>query len=278
MSLGTGRPAQKAGSTNLIVGIIIAITLALMVFVFIMSAKATETVQVCMLTQNVYKNQMITSSMVEPYDMIKAEFEKYAITQQNGTTKRRIVLWEEKDSLVGMYAAYSLKANTYCEYADYINSRTDNSDTVLYSYPGKEIVAFDIGSSDLNVFKTYLQTGDRINIEGIYSESTRVKISNGDGTYTNETVETYKTETVFQDIVIADMLNSSNDSILDLYAEYDSYSTYKQAQLDVDADWQASVTPSKLLVALTPEEKDRYYYYTSKSGIEFKVSLPQRAS
>ena len=81
---------------------------------------------------------------------------------------------------------------------------------------------------------------------------------------------------MFNDIMIADLINNAGESILDIYADYNNRTTYEQAQLDLSQTFQDSVEPRTLLVALTPDELDRYYYYLSKSQVEFKMSLPQR--
>ena len=76
--------------------------------------------------------------------------------------------------------------------------------------------------------------------------------------------------------MVADLLNASGGSILDIYAGYNEMTVWQQAQLDASASFQESTEPTSLLVALTPDELDRYYYYKSKNDVEFKISLPQR--
>lgn len=50
---------------------------------------------------------------------------------------------------------------------------------------------------------------------------------------------------------------------------------YEQAQMDKDEDFQKSVEPSSLLLALTQEELQEYYKCLNKN-CTFKMSLPQR--
>lgn len=243
----------------------------LIVWVAMLGSQAERTVSVVMLAQDVYKNQTITSDMLVQYDMIEGEFEKYSLTKQDGTTKRRIVLWEERNLLIGTFAAYPLQENTVAMYDNFIRSRIDNSDSVLYSFPGKTIVAIEIVSSDLEAYKTFLEPGDRVNITAIYNSSTTIK--NVDGS--SDKIETVRTEDVFKDVMVADLLNQDGDSILDIYEDYNNKTVYEQAQLDRSETFKESVTPASLILALTPEEIESYYYYTSKQ-CEFKMSLPQR--
>jgi hypothetical protein len=273
-----GRPTFNLAKRGLAIFVTLVITAMLIAYVYVMGQKATETVEVIKLAQNVYKNQMITASMLMPYEMLKGEYEKYARVNTNGVRQRRLFRVEEASEVVGLYAAYPLKAETYLETRDLIASRVDNSDSVLYSFPGKEIIPFEMGGSEMNAFKNFLQPGDRLNIEGIYSQEEFVVETDDTGREIRSKIPVYRTEPVFQDIMIADLLNGDGDSILDIYADYNDRTAREQAQLDSSEDFQERVAPRSLLVALTPEEKERYYYFLSKEDIQFKASMPQRVN
>lgn len=275
-AFSSSRPARNQSKKNTLLIVVIVVTALLITWVYAMGRKATETVTVAMTSQAIYKNQQITEEMLQPYDMVKAEFEKYAITNNSGTTTRRILLWDERSKVIGSFAAYPLQANTLVEYRSLYKSRIDNSDSVLYSYPGKEIVSLDVDESALQTFKTFLEPGDRVTITAIYTEDEQVQVDDGYGGISKEKVTTTREEVVFQDIVVADLLNASGDSILDIYADYNGRSVIDQAKLDASTSFQDSVEPKDLIVALTPEEKSLYYYYLAKSDVEFRMSLPQR--
>ena len=269
-------PDKNHSKKNMLLAAVVTITLVLIVWVYSMGQKAEQTVSVVMWAEPIYKNQVITESMLKEYEMLTGEFEKYAVTNDRGVKSRRIVLWEERGKLINTFAAYSLQQDTVAMIKDIVTSRTDNSDTVLYSYPGKNIVPLQVGDAELKSFKTFLQPGDRINITAIFSADEKIETDDGYGGVSSETVETFREETLFKDIMVADLLNQSGDSILDIYASYNEKTVYQQANLDASETFQQSVTPSSLLVALTPEEEELYYKYLSKSDVEFKVSLPQR--
>lgn len=266
------KPNKNQSKKNMMLVAVVAVTVLLIIWVYAMGRKAEDTVSVVMWNTPIYKNQTITDSMMTEYKMLKGEFEKYAVTAHDGSKTRRIVLWEEKDKLINTFAAYSLQQDTIAMIKDVITSRTDNSDAVLYSFPGKNIVQLEVGSDALQSFKAYLEPGDRINITAIYTVENKADI---DG-YENETLETTQQQTVFKDIMLADLLNSSGNSILDIYASYNEMTQYQQASMDSSETFQDSVTPSTMLVALTPEEEALYYDYLSKDSVEFVVSMPQR--
>lgn len=265
-------PNKNQSKKNMTLIGVIVVTVLLIMWVYVMGKKAEDTVSVVMWSENIYKNETITESQLIEYKMLKGEFEKYAIENSDNSKTRRIVLWEEREKLYNTFAAYPLQANTVCMITDVVTSRTDNSDTVLYSYPGKNILALKLGDTDLTTFKTFLQPGDRVNITAIYTTEDTIDLGDGQ----RETVESIRQETVFKDIMVADLLNQEGNSVLDLYASYNNMTVYQQAALDVDESWQDSVEPSTLLVALTPEEEALYYEYLSKNDIEFHMSLPQR--
>jgi hypothetical protein len=271
------KPAVNKSNKTLTIMAILVITAGLILWVLSIGRKAESTVTVAMLNQPVYKNEAITTDMLKPYEMIEAEFEKYAIKNKNGEITRRVVLWDEVNTINGAFAAYSLQADTVLEYRSLVKSRVDNSDTVLYNFPGKDIVQLDIGTSDLNAFKTFLRPGDRLNIEAIYSDNITVEKPDDFGaSVVEEEISVFKTTTVFGDIMVADLINANGDSILDIYEEYNQMTIYQQAQLDASTDFKSSVEPKSLLLALTEDEKLRYYEFLTKSNVTFRVSLPQR--
>ena len=274
---GFSSPAvNSVRSSGFAVALIILAVLAI-VWVWTIGKKAEETVRVAMWSQNVYKNQVVTSEMLEPYDMLLGEYEKLSIVKSNsGAQTRRVVLWDEAKSIIGGFAAYPLQAGTYVEYRTLVKSRIDNSDSVLYSFPGRDIVELDVDSSELKVYKTFIQPGDRLNITAIYSDEVGIQTDDGYGNTITEQKTVFRSETVFNDLVVADMLNNSGESILDIYAEYNDMTVWQQVQMQQDPTFNERTEPASLIVALTPEEQDRYYYYLSKDNVELRLSMPQR--
>ena len=285
---GKGKKAQRvkgvsmnkpgANTTTRWIWLIIIILIAggLISWVDNLGKKAEETIKVVMLAKDVHKNQQITADMIKPYDMLVGEYEKYSIVKNNGKEERRVITWDERGVLNNTFAAYPMQANTVSMFRNFVKSRTDNTDSVLYSFPGKEIYSLDIGG-EIADFKTFLKPGDMVNIRAHYTDTiTDVKL-NRYGEEEEVEYEVFKTEDVFNGIILADILNSNGESVLDIYEGYNEMSVWDQARLDEDEGFKERTEPSKVLMALTPEEASRYNYFLAKSGIEFKVSLPQRA-
>lgn len=276
--LASAKPSKNSSKKTIAIAIVGVITAILIFWVYTMGRKAEETVKVAMYANEVYKNEVITTESFLEYDMLKGEFEKYATDNGNGGKRRRIVKFDEIEKVSGAYAAYPLHKNTVAMWTDFVTSKVDNSDSVLYSFPGKNIVSLEIGSDELSTFKKFLQPGDRINITAIYKSENEIITTDIYGEEQKSDEEIMKQEIIFQDIMLADLLNGDGESILDIYTSYKDMSTWDQAALDASDDFKAKVEPSSILVAFTPEEEISYYEYLSRGDVEFKISLPQRTN
>ena len=282
----SSKPMVNSSKKYGLIAVLALVTLLLISWVVYLGRKAQETVDVAVYNKGMYKNQMVTDpeKQFKKYQMLKAEYEKLSITYENGKTVRRIMLWDEVPQLAGYYAAYPLMEGDYVQYRSFIGRKMDNSNTILYNFPGKEVVKFDIDTDLTSTFKTFLEPGDKVNIQATYAETlteeddqlVNVGMGGAQGMQkSKKEIDVFRTENAFQGIVIADMLNSKDNSVLDMFAYYNQLSAYEQSMLDNDSEWQDSVQPKTILVALTPEEKERYYYYKNKQAT-FEVSLPQR--
>lgn len=270
-------PAVNSSKRTIFIVLLAVLAAGLIFWVWNIGKKAEETVTVAVWTQSIYKNQVITSDMMEPYEMLRGEYEKLSIVNNNdGSQSRRVALWSEAPRIVGTFAAYPLQAGNYVEYRTLIQSRVDNTDSVLYSFPGKDIVELGVDNGELQAFKTFLQPGDRINITAIYSENVDVTREDAYGNSVTEQQTVFRSEQAFGDLMVADMLNASGESILDIYAEYNEMTVWQQANLENDSTFRTRTEPNALLVAFTPEELDRYYYFMSKGDVQFRISMPQR--
>ena len=266
------KPILNSNKKSIGTACIIGVAALLIVWVLVLCNKAQEEVSIVMINQEVPKNTPISEDMLREYPMTRAEFEKFSTVRDDGSIKRRILLWEERDLIVGSFSAYPLHKDTYAEYRYFIKSKVDSSDNVLYAFPGKEVIKLDVGTNELQAFKTFLQPGDKINVYAITKDSENIENAGA----SNETVETLGVEKVLNNVMIADMTNSNGESVLDIYEAYRAASAYEQAQMDSDASFQESVEPKTLLVALTPEELKDYFDYTNKGNVTFEISLPQR--
>ena len=88
---------------------LILVIVIVLIINIVTSASLKETVQVVHLKESVAQNQMITAENMELAEMYAAEFQKVGeVTLSDGSKRSAVVRWEERDSIVGGYAAYLL--------------------------------------------------------------------------------------------------------------------------------------------------------------------------
>lgn len=284
---GAGKPKLNAHKRTLTTVAFSAVALLLIALVAVLASKAKSTVSVVMTSEKLYQKQQLKDidKQFKKYDMLQAEYEKYTVLNRDGSTTRRLVLWDERKELLGYFMANPLGEERLLEYSDLVKSKIDNSDTVMYAYPGKDLTKLTIGTADLTAFKTYLKPGDRINVECSFSNVIKTADTTGEagsgdtnvvwGT-TGSSIDQFDSDDVFKNIQIADIQNSTGDSVLDLTMQYNDMNVFQQAQLDADKTYQKKLEPATLILALTPAEKIRYKKYLAKNGATFYISIPQR--
>lgn len=254
---------------------------------YLIAERNADTVSVVMWKNNNYKNGVVTSSDVVEYKMQRGEFENYAIDSKTGNSTRRLILWDDVNLIYGTYCTRNVYAGTLIMTDDLMYSRIDNSDMIMYNFPGREIVALDILGQDLNSYKSFLEPGDTINVTMLLTETREIEQFTDEETQNMTTaqyqqqskdnrVDVTVTEPLFDNIYIADMLNQDGESVLDLYTYYKTLSIGQQTALDNDESWKERTTASTILVALTKEELLRYFLYKNDNNVTFMISLPQR--
>ena len=278
------KTSLNAHANKLLILLFTVLCVAACLWVWMLGRRAQQVVTVVMSGKNLYKNEQITDlgTQIKAYDMTEIEFEKYCPQDNNGVQVQRIIRWDQKDTLQGAFVSYFVPQEVVLMWDMFTGERIKNTDTVLYEFPGKEILPLELGTTYLKNFRTYLETGDKINIECTYTEKTRVlkqeAIESGRTSFISsdyEEIEQVYTDSVFENIQIADILNSDGDSVLDLTMEYNNLTLAQQARYDDYEKYQQRLEPQTILLALTPQEKRQYYKYLAKGGT-FRMSLPQR--
>lgn len=263
-------------------GLLIAI--ALIIFVCILtavsSAENRKTVSVVRLKESVSANSMITENMIEEYEMYYKEFEQYGVVSfSDGSRKKSVVTWEDRDMIVNQrYSAYYLRGGTVLFWDSTIKEQTKKN-SYLYSMDG-ELLNIQMNTTD---FGDMVVPGDTLNIRARYTkvnydlpseDQYRLSSRSGNSTAVQETV----TEMLFSEVTVLDMLNSSGNSIFDIYYDYISKSKAQQNALLNDEDFLKSVTPKTILLEVTAEEADRFLEMEANSPTYLMTLLPRTGS
>lgn len=272
---------------NRLIGIFLAA--GLIVFVCIMtaisSAETRRTITVVRIKDNgpISANSLITEDKIEAYDMYYKEFQQYGTAKfSDGTTRSKIVRWQDKDMVLGQrYAAYYLREGTILFWDSTLKDQT-RKNSYLYNMTGELL---NIQMNTVQDFGDMVVPGDTLNIRATYNATVynlptelqyRLSLESGSGGTTG--VNVTKTDMMFSEVPILDMLNSQGSSIFDIYYEYIAATkAEQQAMLNDDAFLQ-SVKPASILVECTAEEVERFMALDSTNATYQLTLLPRTSS
>jgi hypothetical protein len=272
---------------NRLIGILLAAALVAFICVMtaISSAETKKTVTVVRIKEDssLAANALITDDMVEAYDMYYKEFQQYGTMKfSDGTTRSTIVRWSDKDNVIGQrYSAYYQRGGTMLFWDSTIVDQT-RKNSYLYSMSGELL---NINMTTTADFGDMVVPGDSLNVRATYTatvytlpteEQYFLSKDSGEDTY-SEGVSVTKTDMLFSEVTILDMLNGSGNSVFDIYYDYISMSKEEQAAALSDDSFLESVQPASILLECTSEEVERYMYLQDL-GASYQMTLLPRTS
>ena len=284
--------AMKVKATNAsrarsrLVGILVALAVIIVVSILtaISSAETKKVVTVVRIKDDISipANALIKESMIEPYDMYYKEFQQYGtMKMSDNTTRSTIVRWEERDLVVDKrYAAYYLRNNTLLFWDSTLKDQT-RKNSYLYSMTGELL---NIQLNTVEDFGDMVVPGDSLNIRATYTdtlynlpseEEYKLTMESG-GTY-NE-VDVTVVEPLFKEVQVLDMLNSSGNSIFDIYYEYIAMTKAQQQAALSDDSFLDSVKPDSILLEVTEEEVEHFMRVDAKDASYQITLLPRKSS
>lgn len=272
-------------SKNRLLGIIIAA--CVVVFICIMtaisSAETKKTITVVRLKSDtpISANSLITDDMLEAYDMYYKEFQQYGTMKfSDGSTRSTIVRWNDKDLVVGKrYAAYYMRGGTVLFWDSTIADQT-RKNSYLYSMSGELL---NIQMTTTQDFGDMVVPGDTLNVRATYTAKVynlpteqEYKLSGTNGS-ASDGIDVTKTDSLFSEVTILDMLNSSGSSIFDIYYQYIAATKAEQQAMLSDDGFLQSVQPASILVECTAEEVE-HYMKLQAAGASYQMTLLPRTS
>ena len=273
-------------SKNRLLGIIIAA--CVIVFICIMtaisSAETKKTITVVRIKSDtpISANSLITDDMLEAYDMYYKEFQQYGTMKfSDGSTRSTIVRWNDKDLVVGKrYAAYYMRGGTVLFWDSTISDQT-RKNSYLYSMSGELL---NIQMTTTQDFGDMVVPGDTLNVRATYTTKVynlpteqEYKLNSANGAASSDGVEITKTDSLFSEVTILDMLNSSGNSIFDIYYQYIAATKAEQQAMLNDDGFLQSVQPASILVECTAEEVE-HYMKLQAAGASYQMTLLPRTS
>lgn len=276
-----GAKTKAKFSQNLIIiGLVIALVLTVIITNYVSSAALRDTVDIVVLKESLPKGAAITT--MEQFDtskMVTAEYNKLAVkTRADGTQRREILTVSDAERLIkagGAFAGVYITAGRPIYYAD-LTTEASQKNSYLYTMDG-ELCVMDI---DLSDFEKLIVPGDKINVRMTYETNNytlptedEYKKLMEDGVALDETVMV--TETIFSEVSVLDMWNSSGESIFDIYYELLTYPEAQRSAIINSEDFASQVQPTNLVLSVTSEEAERYARLKMAKG-EYLVTLLPR--
>lgn len=279
-------------SRNRLIGIVLAA--CVIVFICIMtaisSAETKKTITVVRLKpdSSISANALITDSNIEAYDMYYKEFQQYGTMEfSDGSRRSTIVRWQDKDLVLGKrYAAYYLRPGTVLFWDSTVRDQT-RKNSYLYNMSGELL---NIHMTPTSEFGDMVVPGDTLNIRAVYTATlynlpTEMEyrlnanvgsVATAGSTQMGTTVT--KSELLFSEVTILDMLNGNGSSIFDLYYEYIAATKQEQQAMLEDDGFLANVKPASILLEVTSEEVERYMLLQSSNATYQMTLLPRTSS
>lgn len=272
----------SARARNRLLGIIVALSVVVIICIMtaISTAEAKKTITVCRIKNDapLSANSMIMESMIEPYEMYYKEFSQYGtIKMSDGSTRSTIVRWADRDLVVNKrYAAYYMRQGTVLFWDATLRDQT-RKNSYLYSMDGELL---NIKMTTTEDFGDMVVPGDKLNIRASYTKKeynlTDEEVYMRTGEMSSEDgTDVDVVEPLFSEVQVLDMLNSSGESIFDIYYEYISMSKVEQAAKLQDETFLSSVKPSSILLEVTAEEVE-HFMSVSKNGATYQITLLPR--
>lgn len=277
-------------SRNRIVGILLAACLVAFICVMtaISSAETKKTITVVRLKADtpISANALITDSMIEAYDMYYKEFEQYGTMQfSDGSRRSTIVRWQDKDLVLGQrYAAYYLRGGTVLFWDSTIRDQT-RKNSYLYNMTGELL---NIQMTPTQDFGDMVVPGDSLNIRAVYQATLynlpteleyklNAQVGSVSASSSGQGTTVTKSELMFSEVTILDMLNGAGNSIFDIYYEYIASTKEQQQAMLNDESFLSTVKPASILLEVTAEEVERYMLLQN-AGASYQMTLLPRTS
>lgn len=277
------KASNRSRARNRLFGVILAA--CLIVFVCVLSAVASaetkKTITVVRVKPDapISANALITEDKIEAYDMYYKEFQQYGTMKlTDGSDMSTIVRWADKDLLLGQrYAAYYLRGGTVLFWDSTLKDQT-RKNSYLYNMSGELL---NIHMNTKNDFGDMVVPGDTLNVRAtfdgtVYNLPSELEYMFNDS-IDAEGVTLSKTDMLFSEVTILDMLNGSGNSIFDIYYEYISMTKAEQQAMLEDEGFLQSVTPASILLEVTAEEVERYMAL-EEAGASYQMTLLPRTS
>ena len=214
----------------------------------------------------------ITDEHVEIYSLIRREY-------HDG-----MLLAEQKDEVIGKMARYYLRRNSVLYRDQLTDERPRRNDWLYELEEDHEVITLPYDY--LEAGGAILMPGDRIRLRVSYEAEEETTVPGGYETddesfnpniiVTQRRGKTIKTEVLFDEIVVLDMLNGDSHSIYEVYKEVLKLDERKRQEVMNSDAFRRSIVPRALLLSGTRDQVDRYARFKSLGPTAFLITILSR--
>lgn len=258
---------------------IIAIVLSIFVFIgsFIIitnsNKDAKNTIEVL---------RVKTKGGLEAFAVISQnDIEKYALVKKEYTSDMLLVA--DMPKVINKLIKYYLRNNAIL-YKDQIVDNKPKKNEWLYNL-GEDQEVLTIPYNYLECGGDVLLPGDSVRIRVSYeveeeSNTNNLELYNNNPNivFAQSKGKLIKTDILFDNIVVKDMINSSSHSIYEVYKEVMKLNEDKKEEVMKSDEFLRSIQPKALLLAGTKEEMTNYAKFKSSDPKAFLITILSRSS
>ena len=248
-------------------------------FLFLSNADraAQDTVDIVRARADISQFAIIDSSNTQRYSLIRREFDA-----------NEMILYENaEEEVFGKFAANFIRRNTPIFKDQLTGERVPRNIYIYELGSDEELLTIPYRASEAG--GEILLPGDRIRIRVTYdAEPTSMPQdhwnpnefgTSGGFTSRGRGDTIMRTETLFDSVVVTDMLNSNNRSIFEIYSEVMRLSDAERQVAMQHRDFLSSIRPTALILAVSRNEANRYAQLRASVGTgNFFITLLGRES
>lgn len=269
MKINLNRKASIAPNKNLfkkIFAVVISFSLIAVSFIILtnITQETRQTVSVLRVKNNdLNANTVITGKEIEAYDLISREYTD------------DMILAADKDKVIDKKTLYYLRRKSIL-FKDQLTDEISLKNEWLYELDDEHEV-LTLPYNYLECGGDILMPGDRVRIRISYEVDKASVSDDGYGVRYSANNKTYRTETLFDSIVVVDMLNSSSHSVYEVYREVARLSEDKKQEVMKSSEFLKNIQPKALVLEANEQQIDNYSKYKGYGSQSLLITILSRS-
>jgi hypothetical protein len=239
-----------------IIAVLVSVFVVIAAFTYLnnVNSDAKEIVEIVVVKpkDGIPAKTLITEALVEKGKILKSDF------------KDGMVTYDKVNEVLNKYSSYFLRYDTPV-YFDQLTETKPLRNEWMYNLSDKTevlTIPYDYDKCGGDV----LMPGDYVKVRVTYEVDGGESSAIGQNPYSLSGKNNYRTEVLFDKILVKDMLNSKGHSIYEVYKEVKKLSEEKKQAAMTSKDFMQSVLAKSLVFEATPEQVDRYAQSNTSSA------------